>query len=47
MSTLTITGIQTMLHWENPAANRDMFEEKIKSISEKTEIIILFMCFCI
>ena len=41
MSTLTITGIQTMLHWENPAANRDMFEEKIKSISEKTEIIIL------
>ena len=41
MSTLTITGIQTMLHWENPPANRDMFEEKIKSISEKTEIIIL------
>ncbi|HET9433164.1 MAG TPA: nitrilase family protein [Chitinophagaceae bacterium] len=41
MSTLTITGIQTLLNWENPAANRSMFEDKIKSIKEKTEIIIL------
>jgi predicted amidohydrolase len=41
MSTLTITGIQTTLHWENPLANRSMFEEKIKDIKEKTEIIIL------
>jgi len=41
MSTLTITGIQTQLHWENPDANRQMFEEKINSIAEKTEIIIL------
>ena len=41
MSTLTITGIQTILNWENPAANRNMFEEKIKDIKEKTEIIIL------
>jgi predicted amidohydrolase len=41
MSTLTITGIQTSLYWENPAANLKMFEEKIKSISDKTEIIIL------
>jgi len=41
MSTLTITGIQTMLHWENPAANLNMFEEKIKSISDKTEIVAL------
>ena len=38
---LTITGIQTILNWENPAANRSMFEEKIKAIKEKTEIIIL------
>ena len=41
MSTLTITGIQTILNWEKPAANRRMFEEKIKDIKEKTEIIIL------
>ena len=41
MSTLTITGIQTILNWEKPAANRSMFEEKIKNIQEKTEIIIL------
>lgn len=41
MSTLTITGIQTQLHWEDAAANRKMFEEKVKSISDKTEIILL------
>ncbi len=41
MSTLTITGIQTSLHWENPAANLNMLEEKIKNISSKTEVIIL------
>ncbi len=41
MSTLTITGIQTQLHWEDPAANLNMLEEKIKSISSKTEIVIL------
>lgn len=41
MSTLTITGIQTHLHWEDPIANLNMLEEKIKSISNKTEIIIL------
>ena len=41
MSTLTITGIQTPLHWEDAAANRKMFEEKINSITDKTEIIIL------
>ena len=39
MSNLTITGIQTSLHWEDVSANRKMFEEKIKSISEKTEIV--------
>ena len=41
MSTLTITGIQTALHWENASANRKMFEEKINSITDKTEIIII------
>ena len=41
MSTLTITGIQTNLHWEDPKANLKMLEEKIRSVSNKTEIIIL------
>ena len=41
MSNLTITGIQTSLHWENVSANLNMFEEKIKSISAKTEIVVL------
>ena len=41
MSTLTITGIQTALNWEDPAANRNMFEEKINSITNKTEVIVL------
>ena len=41
MSTLTITGIQSTLHWENKKANLQMFEEKIFSISQKTEVVVL------
>jgi predicted amidohydrolase len=41
MSSLTITVIQTNLHWEDKAANLRMLEEKINSIKEKTEIVIL------
>ena len=41
MSTLTITIIQTNLHWEDKAANLQMLEEKILSINEKTEIVVL------
>jgi omega-amidase len=41
MSSLTITIIQSNLHWENKAANLAMFSEKINGINEKTEIIIL------
>src|SRR5436190_23069798 len=41
MSTLTITGIQTDLFWEDKKANLEMFEKKINSIKEKTEIIVL------
>jgi omega-amidase len=41
MSSLTITIIQSNLHWENKAANLAMFSEKINDIKEKTEIIIL------
>lgn len=40
-SSLTVTLIQTALHWENIPANLDMFEQKIGSITEKTEVVIL------
>ncbi len=41
MQPLTITLIQTDLHWENKAANLQMLEKKIKSIDTKTELVIL------
>jgi omega-amidase len=41
MSTLTITTIQTNLHWEDKKANLQMLEQKINSIKEKTEIVVL------
>jgi len=41
MSTLTITTIQSALHWENRTANLEMFEEKIFSIKARTEIVVL------
>lgn len=41
MSTLTITTIQSNLHWENIPANLAMFEQKINSIEEQTEIVVL------
>ena len=41
MSTLTVTLIQTNLHWENKAANLLMLEQKIKSIKERTEVVVL------
>ena len=41
MSTLTITTIQTNLHWENKQANLAMFEKKIFSIEERTELVVL------
>jgi predicted amidohydrolase len=40
-SSLTITGIQTNLHWEDKKANLQMLEEKILSVSQPTEIVVL------
>jgi predicted amidohydrolase len=37
---LTVSLIQTPLHWEDKAANLQMLEEKISSI-EKTELVVL------
>ena len=41
MSSLTITLIQPNLHWENKKANLEMLAQKIESVNEKTEVIIL------
>ena len=41
MATLICSLIQTKLHWEDAAANREMLEKKINSINEKTEVVIL------
>ncbi|MBS1566859.1 MAG: nitrilase family protein [Bacteroidetes bacterium] len=41
MSTLTLTTIQTQLHWEDKAANLAMLEEKINAIGQKTEVVLL------
>ncbi|MGG9970843.1 amidohydrolase [Ferruginibacter sp. SUN002] len=41
MSSLSITTIQTNLHWEDKAANLKMLEAKILSIQQKTEIVVL------
>ncbi len=41
MSSLTFTLIQTNLHWEDKTANLRMLEEKILSISEKTQVVVL------
>ncbi|MEP6700904.1 MAG: amidohydrolase [Bacteroidota bacterium] len=41
MSSLSMTIIQTNLHWEDKTANLKMLEEKINSIKEKTEIVVL------
>ena len=38
---LIITGIQTPLYWEDRPANLKMLEQKILSIKEKTEIVVL------
>ncbi|MFV0542354.1 MAG: amidohydrolase [Marinicella pacifica] len=41
MNKLTITLIQTKLHWHNPEANRSHFTKLIKDIKASTDVIIL------
>lgn len=41
MSDLSVTLIQSSLHWENTNANIKMFDEKINSIEGTMEIVIL------
>lgn len=41
MSSLSITLIQSKLHWEDKAANLAMFESKIMGIEGKPELVVL------
>jgi omega-amidase len=41
MQDLTVTLLQSPLHWESPEANRAMFEEKIWQIGKQTDLIVL------
>lgn len=38
---MKIALIQAPLVWENPIANRDYFEEKIKSVSDEIDLVVL------
>ncbi|HSN47465.1 MAG TPA: nitrilase-related carbon-nitrogen hydrolase, partial [Flavobacterium sp.] len=38
---MKIALIQSSLFWENPTANRNYFEQKIKAITEKVDLIVL------
>ncbi|WP_298319757.1 amidohydrolase [uncultured Aquimarina sp.] len=40
-TTLNIALIQSHLAWENPIQNREVFEQKIKSIHNDTDLIVL------
>lgn len=41
MSDLNISLIQSTLHWENPEANRQMFEMCLQRVEAKTELVLL------
>ena len=41
MSSLTFTLVQTALNWENKEANLQMLEQKIASIKDKTQVVVL------
>ncbi len=38
---MKVALIQSSLFWENPKANRNLFEEKINAITEKVDLIVL------
>jgi len=41
MQDLRVAVIQSELHWESPAANRAMFEEKIWQLNQAVDVIVL------
>jgi len=41
MENLTVTLVQTFLHWHQPEKNREMLARKLSSLSQPTNLIIL------
>src|SRR4051794_31209374 len=41
MSSINITTIQSILHWQDKAANLSMFEQKLGAVAGKTELVVL------
>jgi omega-amidase len=41
MQNLKISIVQSSLHWEDPAANLNMFSEKLNNLKEATDLIVL------
>ncbi len=41
MQNITVSIIQSALHWEAPAQNRELFAHKIDSIDQPTDLIVL------
>lgn len=41
MPDLTLSLIQSNLHWEHPEANRKMFSEKLQALPPHTELVLL------
>lgn len=41
MSSLSVTSIQTHLHWEDKTSNLRMLEDKIMDLPQQTEVVIL------
>ena len=41
MSQLRLTTVQTSLFWEQPAANLEMFAEKLQGLAGKTDLVVL------
>src|SRR5215217_333247 len=41
MSSVTFTLVQTVLHWEDKAANLKMLDEKIAAITVPTHVVVL------
>ena len=41
MRDLNVTLVQSMLHWEDAEANRNMFAEKLAALMQPTDLIVL------
>ena len=40
-SALRVTLVQSLTHWHDASANRDMFAEKLRSFKDQTDLVLL------